>query len=279
MNGVIKLSSPETREFWEIDVLWEDARLLALNKPAGLLTSPDRYDPSRPNLMKLLHRDIARGSPWARERNLSYLANVHRLDFETSGILLLAKDKPALVTLADQFGSNQPQKRYTALAQGSPGESRFEVTARLGPHPVRTGLIRVDPKHGKRSSTRFEVRERFAGFALLECHPETGRTHQIRVHLRHAGFPIVGDALYGGHPLLLSSLKPSYRLKRNRTERPLIARVALHAEQLTVQHPGTGEPVTVNCPWPKDLTVAVRYLRQYARSGPADPSVSGEPAV
>lgn len=250
-------------------MLWEDSRLLALDKPAGLLTSPDRYDPLRPNLMKLLHRGIESGSKWAVERGLSYLSNAHRLDFETSGILLLAKDKPALVALADQFGSDKPVKLYTALAHGSPESNRFEMTARLGPHPVRTGLMRVDPKNGKRASTVFEVRERYAGWALLDCRPKTGRTHQIRVHLQHAGFPIVGDTLYGGQPLLLSSLKASYRLKRNRTERPLIARVALHATQLIVRHPGTGDPVTVDCPWPRDLTVSVKYLRQFAARGPA----------
>jgi len=279
VNAVIKLSSPETREFWEIPVLWEDSRLLAVDKPAGLLTSPDRYDPLRPNLMKLLHRDIERGSGWAAGRRLSYLANAHRLDFETSGILLLAKDKPALVALADQFGTDKPVKVYAALAHGTPAQPSFEVVARLGPHPARPGVVRIDAKHGKRSSTHFEVREGFDGFVLLECRPATGRTHQIRVHLRHAGFPIVGDSLYGGRPLLLSSLKPGYRFKRNRPERPLMARVSLHAEQLTVRHPQTGEPVTIDCPWPKDFAVALRYLRQYAKAGRGDPAVSDGPAV
>src|SRR5882724_4883703 len=94
MSEVIKLSSPATREFWEMPVLFEDEHLLALDKPAGLLTSPDRYDPARPNLMKLLHAGIERGAPWAKQRGLSYLMNAHRLDFETSGIILLAMSKP-----------------------------------------------------------------------------------------------------------------------------------------------------------------------------------------
>src|SRR5262245_18475823 len=110
MSSSIKLSSPATKEFWEIQVLWEDECLLALNKPARLLTSPDRYDPRRPNLMKLLHGGIERGAPWARERQLSYLANAHRLDFETTGVILLAKDKGTLTKLADQFGSEKPIK-------------------------------------------------------------------------------------------------------------------------------------------------------------------------
>src|SRR5215211_3177809 len=93
----IKLSSPETKEFWEIPVVFEDEHLLAINKPARLLTSPDRYDPNRPNIMRLLHEGIAANKVWARERGLTYLANAHRLDFETSGVMLLAKNKPALV--------------------------------------------------------------------------------------------------------------------------------------------------------------------------------------
>jgi 23S rRNA-/tRNA-specific pseudouridylate synthase len=96
VSAVIKLSSPATREYWEVPVLFEDESLLALDKPAGLLTSPDRYDPLRPNLMKLLHAGIAAHKPWAREWNLSYLSNAHRLDFETSGVILLAKSKPVL---------------------------------------------------------------------------------------------------------------------------------------------------------------------------------------
>ena len=265
MVSSIKLSSPAARGFWEISVLFEDEHLLALDKPGGLLTSPDRYDPQRPNLMQLLHAAVAGGKPWARERGLNYLMNAHRLDFETSGVILLAKSKPVLVALADLFGSEKPLKQYAALAQGTPAEGKFEVEARLAPHPVRTGLMQVDPKNGKRARTVFEVLEKFSGWTLLRCEPLTSRTHQIRVHLRHAGLPIVGDQLYGGKPLWLSRLKPNYRLKPGHTERPLISRAALHAEQLTLPHPVTGGTLTITAPWPKDLKVAVKYLRQFAR--------------
>lgn len=267
MSDIIKLSSPGTKEFWEIAVLFEDDHLLALNKPQALLTSPDRYDPERPNLMKLLHRDIERGAAWARQRGLIYLMNAHRLDFETSGVILLAKTKPVLVALANLFGSEKPVKKYAALVQGAPKENAFDVDAKLGPHPLKVGLIRVDEKGGKRSRTRFQVRERFSGYSLLQCQPLTGRTHQIRVHLRHAGFPIVGDETYGGFPLLLSHLKPHYRLKPKKTERPLLFRTALHAEELSVAHPVSGAEVSIAAPWPKDLTVAVKYLRCYALVG------------
>jgi RluA family pseudouridine synthase len=264
--SIIKLSSPATREFWEIPVLFEDEHLFALDKPAGLLTSPDRYDPNRPNLMKLLHDGIAKAKPWARGRNLNYLSNAHRLDFETSGVILLAKNKPALVALANLFGSEKPQKKYLALVRGEPLENQFEVDAKLAPHPVKIGLMRVDPKNGKQSKTKFEVVENFPrfGYALLKCQPLTGRTHQIRVHANHADLKIVGDELYGGKPLWLSRLKSDYRLKSGREERPLISRVALHAEELTLPHPITNETVTIKSEWPKDLKVAVKYLRQFS---------------
>ena len=260
----IKLSSPATREFWEIPVLFEDEHLLALDKPAGLLTSPDRHDPGRPNLMGLLHAGIADKKPWARERHLDYLSNAHRPDFETSGVILLAKNKPALVALANLFGTEKPLKKYTALAQGNPTKEQFEVDARLAPHPAQPGLMCVDPKNGKKSKTQFELVEIFSGWMLLRCLPLIERAHQIRVHLRHAGFPIAGDELYGGKKLWLSRLKRDFRLKPGHEERPLISRVALHAEELTLPHPVTGETVTITAPWPKDLKVAAKYLRQYA---------------
>ncbi len=264
MSAVIKLSSPATHEFWEIPVLLEDEHLLALDKPAGLLISPDRYDPDRPNLMKLLHAAIAAGKPWVRERGLSYLSNAHRLDFETSGVLLLAKSKPVLMALADLFGTTRVHKEYLALVHGQPEQDQFEIHAPLAAHPTRPGLMRVDPKHGKKSSTVCEVLERFRGYTLLRCRLLTGRTHQARVHLRHAGLPLVGDALYGGQPLLLSQLKTEYRLKPGQTERPLIARPALHAARLSLPHPVTGLMIEIQSPWPKDLKVAVKYLRRFA---------------
>jgi len=262
--NVIKLSAPATKEFWEVPILFEDEHLLAIDKPAGLLVSPDRYDPNRPNLMRLLHEGVAAGKHWARERQLDYLSNVHRLDFETSGVLLLCKTKPALVTLANLFGSEKPVKKYLALVWGRPLDKEFEVDAPLSQHPLKIGQMRVDPKSGKKSKTQFAVLEQFADWALVQCTPLTGRTHQIRIHLKHAGFPIVGDELYGGKKLWLSRLKKDYHLKPGREERPLIARVALHAESLEVPHPVTGQMVSIKAEWPKDIKVAVKYLRLFA---------------
>jgi RluA family pseudouridine synthase len=268
VNAAIKLSSPVTREFWEIPILFEDEHFLALDKPAGLPTSPNSGEiDRRPNLMKLLHAASAEKKPWARERNLDYLNNVHSLDAETSGVILLAKDKSALVALSNLFSSEKVRIKYLALVRGEPLENRFEVDAKIAPHPVKFDLMRVDSKEGKQAKTKFEVLENFQrfGYALLKCEPLIERTHQIRVHASHVGLKIVGDELYGGKPLWLSRLKSDYRLKEGKTERPLISRVALHAEELQLPHPFTNETLSIKSEWPKDLKVAVKYLRQFSK--------------
>jgi len=264
LKGPIKLSAPETHGFWEIPICFEDAHVLALDKPSGLLTSPARQNPEQPSLIQLLHAGIAAGKPWVKEHGVAYLMNAHRLDVETSGVALLAKSKPVLIALANLFGSEKPVREYLALASGTPPEDRFEVDAPLAPHPVKDGLLCVDRRRGKRARTVFVVRERFDGWTLLECQPLTERPHQIRAHLRHLRLPLAGDAPYGGKPLLLSQLKPDYRLKRNEPERPLLGRAALHLGKLALAHPVTGEPLSIGAPWPKDLSVAVKYLRRYA---------------
>ena len=264
MNPPIKLSSPDTREFWEVPVLFEDAHLLALDKPAGLLASPDRFSPVRPSLMGLLHQAVAAGKPWVAQRGLTYLSNTHRLDADTTGVFLLAKSKTVLVKLADLFGSRKPLQQYLALVHGSPAENQFQINAKLAAQPDAAGLVRVDPRQGKRAETRFAVVKRFTDQTLLRCELITNRPHQIRAHLLNAGLRVVGDALYGGKPLWLSRLKRDYRLKPGREERPLVARTALHAEQLALPHPVTGEQLAITAPLPKDLRVAVKYLREFS---------------
>jgi len=237
--------------------------MLALDKPAGLPVSPESDDATQPNLMALLYAGIAENKHWAQEHALTYLSDAHRMDAEASGVLLLAKSKPVLVALADLFGSERPLLKYLALVQGSPKEENFQVNAKIGPHPIKLGLIRVDPREGKKAQTKFSVVERFSHWTLMRCEPLTARPHQMRVHLQNSGLPIVGDQLYGGKPLLLSRLKPGFYLKRGHVERPLLPHVTLHAEELQLPHPITGETITITAPWPKDLKVAVKYLRQF----------------
>jgi len=265
--NVIKLSAPATREFWEIPVLFEDEHLLALDKPAGLLTAPEGEAAEANSLLRLLHDGIAAQKPWATQRGLDYLNNLSRLDAETTGVLLFAKNKPAFIALADQFGTEKPIQQFFALIAGLPSSDRFEMDAKLSLQEGPLVLARVDSLNGKKCRTVFDVVEKFSGYTTLQGRPLTNRPHQIRAHLRHAGFPLVGDTLYGGKPLWLSRLKKDFRLKHGREERALISRAALHAEQLTVTHPVANTPVTITAPLPKDLRVALRYLREFRGAG------------
>ncbi|OHE80133.1 MAG: RNA pseudouridine synthase [Verrucomicrobia bacterium RIFCSPLOWO2_12_FULL_64_8] len=238
-------------------VIHEDETLLAFDKPSGMLVAPDRWDKSRANLMALVHAKLGPG-----------VANVHRLDADTSGVLLCAKTKAALDFLSGQFQAKTAEKVYHALVTGIPAQDGFTIELALREDESRPGRMRTVKRGGKAYVTRFRVLERYKGFAWLECRPLTGRTHQIRVHLAAAGHPVLNDAFYGHDTrLLLSNLKRGY--KGRAEERPLIARLALHASELTVTHPVTHERHTVRAPLPHELNVALKYLRRFAaiRSG------------
>jgi RluA family pseudouridine synthase len=217
-----------------------------VNKPAGLLAVPDRYDKAKPNLFTMLQA----------ERPGQWLANVHRLDFNTSGVFICAKSADAFREVARQFSERQTCKIYAALVQGFPEEQTIDLP--IGERPDRPGRAKID-RRGDEARSIVRLRERFRGFTLVEVQIETGRMHQIRVHMQAVGCPLVGDVDYGGAPLLLSQIKRNYKPKE--TEKPLLARPALHAESLTLREPAR----TFTAPCPKDLTVAVKYLRKYAR--------------
>jgi len=256
-------------------VIFEDEVMIAFDKPSGLLIAPDRWDKARANLMGLVHDKMGHG-----------VANVHRLDADTSGIVLCAKTKPALDFLSGQFQSKTVEKKYLAMAVVLPPEQAMKVVApirdaagllpdtftvdlALGEDEREPGRMRVFKKRGgKPSLTEYRTLERFGKFAWLECRPVTGRTHQIRVHLAAAGAPILNDRFYGDPEikLLLSELKRRY--KGRDEEKPLIGRLALHASELTVKHPLTREPVTLTAPVPHEFEVALKYLRKFATARP-----------
>jgi RluA family pseudouridine synthase len=257
----------------EFAVLYEDDALLALDKPSGVMVSPDTYDAEKPNIMSAFRRALDTGAACVRERGLDYAANVHRLDADTSGVLLLARTREALRAMARQFNDRTVGKSYLALVEGAPAEDEFAVELKIGPHPARPWLQAGRRHGGKWTLTRFRVRERFRarrlfpGCALVLCEPETGRTHQIRVHLKHAGHAILCDKLYGRgeeSAVFLSQLKADYKQHDEHAERPLLGRLALHAERLTVAHPATGRQLEIVAPLPKDFEVALKYLRRYA---------------
>ena len=268
-HSSIKLSAPDKGGFWEIDVLLEDEQILVINKPSLLPVTPDRHHPEQPDLTTLLHRAIADGKPWARTRGLSYLKAAHRLDSEAAGVLILAKSHAALVALAALFSGGKASWKYLALMRGNPAQAEWEIDQPLGSHPLKPEMARVDRAAGKPAHTRFKLVESFGKCSLIECRPLADRRHQVRAHLRWCQTPIVGDMLYGGRPLFLSSFKRNYRLKPGQEERPLIGATALHLEELNLPHPLTGAGLTLNAPWPKDLVVALKYLRRYAAGGHA----------
>lgn len=236
-------------------ILFEDDAIIAYDKPAGLLIAPDRWNRNAPNLMDWVHR---KGSPdWY---------NVHRLDRDTSGVLLCAKNKAALDRLSEAFEKREVKKQYLALVAGTPREEAFTVRLKIAPDPQYPGRVRAHRSYGKPAETQFAVARRWQRYALIQARPLTGRTHQIRVHLAAVGLPLIADPFYGdGHALLLSSMKKGYRQKAHRPEIPLMGRTALHAERLELEHPVTGEPMVIEAPLPKDFQVAFKYLDRYGR--------------
>jgi len=149
-------------------------------------------------LQRELMLSLGAGEYWARSRNLKYIRFIHRLDAETSGVLLLAKSAGALSALSQLFETRLVGKKYLAVVDGIPKETAWECRLRISQEPGAKGQMRVDQRNGKDAQTAFRVLERRNGTALIQAVPATGRTHQIRVHLAAAGHPVLGDSLYGG---------------------------------------------------------------------------------
>lgn len=192
-----------------IAVLYEDRSVLSIDKPRGWMLVPFSWQRTGRNLQAALSSSVAARDFWARSRNLKFIRFVHRLDAETTGILLLAKSQGALRSYAELFESRRMEKVYLAVVRGTPKQDQWICRLKLAPDPKRHGRMKADPRQGKAAETRFLVLERGQGTALIEARPFTGRTHQIRVHLAEAGLPVVGDELYGS----VSGLRPDFGLR------------------------------------------------------------------
>ncbi len=220
-------------------LIYEDSDLIIVNKPAGLLTIRDGYDESLPYLIRQLEKHY--GKLWV----------VHRLDKETSGIVVIARNFQSHRTLNQQFETRQVKKIYHALIMGNPPWDRRSVQSPLRVNGDRRHRTIIDPIHGKPAHTEFEVIKRWNRISLIAAVPFTGYTHQIRAHLWSEGFPILADPLYKKRDL-----------ENHPWQQPLIQRLALHALKITFQHPTKNTPFTIEAPYPIDFQRALQFLEQ-----------------
>ena len=234
-------------------ILYEDAALVAIDKPPGMVVHPAPGSRRGTIVHALLHHLGRLDDVGPAERP----GIVHRLDKDTSGVLLVARTTEALEALARQFRARTIEKRYVALVHGAVRAQRGTIDRPVGRDARDRKRMSVRSARGRAAVTRYAVRERLAGATLLDVTPETGRTHQIRVHLASIGHPIVGDATYGGR-------------RRGAGEAGKILadcpRQALHAARLAFTHPTTGADVVLESPLPADLRGIVDGLRKVSRT-------------
>lgn len=238
-----------------LDVLYEDEHLLVINKPVGLVVHPGAGNHSGTLVNALMFR-------YPEAAQLVRAGIVHRLDKDTSGVMVIARTIEAQTALVEQLSARDVHRQYVAVVAGSlvaGGTADFPIDR----HP-RDRLKMGVREDGKEAITHYRLRERFRAHTVLECRLETGRTHQIRVHMAHLKQPIIGDQLYGG----------SLKLPRGATEELVAAlrgfkRQALHAEVLEFSHPVTGEPVRCTAPLPADMQALIAALRDDTRQAEA----------
>ncbi len=230
-----------------LDILHEDEAIFVIDKPAGLVVHPGAGNPDGTLVNALLHRDPGL-------RALARAGIVHRLDKDTSGVMVVARTLPAQTRLVEMLAARDVHRQYLAIVGGSM-VSGGSIAAAIDRHP-RDRLRMTVREDGREAITHYRLRERFRAHTALECRLETGRTHQIRVHMQHLKHPIIGDPLYGG-PLKLPKGATDALVEALRGFR----RQALHAEVLEFAHPITGQPVRCEAPLPEDMRALMRALR------------------
>jgi 23S rRNA pseudouridine1911/1915/1917 synthase len=246
LSVVLEVQTHSEPEDIALDVLFEDAHVIVIDKPAGLVVHPGAGNPAGTLVNALLHRDPSLNA-------LPRAGIVHRLDKDTSGVMVVARTLPAHTALVEQLSSREVHRQYLAVVVGalvSGGTANLPIDR----HP-RDRIRMAVRDDGRDAVTHFRLRERFRAHTLLECRLETGRTHQIRVHMAHLKHPIVGDPLYGG-PLKLPKGATEALISTLRGFR----RQALHAETLEFVHPVSGEPVRCSAPMPADMQALVKAL-------------------
>ena len=230
-------------------IIYESDDFIALNKPSGLLSIPDR-EGKEVSLKKLLHEKY------------DNIFTVHRLDKDTSGLIVFAKNERSHRHLSIQFEERQTEKIYVGLVVGSPANKKGTINLPIAENMVTRGTMIIH-RRGKEAITDYELLEDFGRYSWMRFRIHTGRTHQIRVHLKDLGHPIVGDELYGdGKPLLLSSLRSKFKLSKNELEeKPLLSRLGLHALKLKFSSL-SGETIELEAPIQKDLKATLQQLNK-----------------
>ncbi len=235
-----------------IDTLYEDDDILIVNKPAGMLVVPDRFNAALPSLNKTMEKKAGQ-KVWV----------VHRLDRDTSGVLCFAKNEIAHRYLSILFQERDVNKYYAGLVTGIVVPDNGRIENFIAEHPANNGKMIVARK-GKVAVTDYRVAEQWPLYALMQFQIHTGRTHQIRVHMQSIGHPLVCDPLYGdGKPFMLSDIKRKYRMsEKDEEERPLLSRLALHAYKLEF-YKEDGTAIVAEAPLPKDMAACVKQLNKW----------------
>lgn len=234
------------------EILFEDDYLLAVNKPAGVLTIQDRFNPEIVNLIGNLK------TKWPD------IIPVHRIDKYTSGINLFAKNADTHKWMSNLFEFRNVEKYYTAIVDGIPYPESGRIDVPIAESTVTRGKMLIN-KRGKSSITDYKIIKSYGRYSLLHCRIWTGRTHQVRVHLQYLGHPLIVDTLYGNRDaFFLSEIKQrKYNLGKAEEERPLLSRQPLHAHKLCFVHAITNQPVEINCPLPKDMTAVISQMNKW----------------
>ena len=232
------------------DIISENDRWIALNKPFGLLSIPDR-EGKEISLKEML------------QDRYGQIFTVHRLDRNTSGVILFAKDEDTHKFLSQAFEDRSVQKFYVGIVQGSPSQKQGTIDQPIAESTTKRGVMLIH-KRGKASITDYEVLEDFSSYSFVRFQIHTGRTHQIRVHMQFLGHPLVCDEIYGDPtPVLLSSIKRKYKLSKSELEeRPIMSRLALHASELKFEDIN-GEQYTMQAEMPKDMRALLQQLRKW----------------
>ena len=232
-------------------VIFEDERIIAVNKSSGISVAGDRWDDSKERLDRIVARDCG----------CAKLFTVHRIDKETSGLVIFAKDAEIHRQLCLAFEGRQAAKRYIAVVHGRPSWNETECDLALVPNGNKKHLTIVDKYRGKKSLTKFILLGSAGNYSVLEVQPQTGRIHQIRVHAASLGFPVVCDPLYGKEtPVLLSSFKRGWR-GDPLEEKPLLARLGLHALELSLPPQTTG--LVLSAPLARDMASLIKQMKLF----------------